>query len=204
MSVLQNNFFKKVSPFIVAFASVAVLGGCGGDRIGPEAKDDTLKGSTTQEAVFNGGPVQNHTTLSAQFLKAKETYNFEGKLSLKGDIADNVTLKIKNGKLAVDGNVGNGVKIVVDMPMASHTETKKYSGYCYGYDFMSGKYEYSYKFNNRCSKTETIIDGFLYNDSEPAVSINGTVGKDVSINTYGKVEINGKPAYNQNQFALTR
>lgn len=185
----------------VALASIfAFTAGCN-SRIGPDASTDELKGETEKAEIFLGGPMQNRTEIYASALEENESYTADGELIINGDVPNGVGLQIDNGKLQVNGSVGKNVHINVQVPVVSHTETRHYSGWCYGYDFAAGKFKYSYKFNNRCSETKEFIDGLKYNDPSPAVKITGQAGADTQITTYGKIVIGNQQTKNPNQIA---
>lgn len=177
-----------LTPFFLAAA------GCS-KEIG--SKD--LKGEVTMEQVFTGGPVQTHTRLPASLLHEGNVYTAQGKLTVMGDIPPKVRLIVRSGELVVRGDIGAEAVIEVEQPVASHTITRKYSGYCYGYDFMKGKYTYSYKFGDRCTETKTVIDGLKYDDPDPAVEVTGRIGNSVQIKTYGRIVSNGASVRNPGQ-----
>jgi hypothetical protein len=178
---------------LLAFA--AALTGCG-SQIGPNAKDASLRGETSQTQVFNGGPMGNDTHIQGSALKAGESYDATGRLTIEGSIPDKASITV-DGKLIVTGDVGNGVNITVNQPIRTHTEY--HTGYCYGYDYSSGKFEYSYKMTPRCSSTVT--DGLEYNDSEAAVNIKGHFGTNTDIRTPGPIVVQGHTLSNPNQMA---
>ncbi len=193
---MKKGLFAK-GALVLAFA--AALAGCS-SNIGPNASDASLKGETTMTEVFKGGPVGPATQLNAGALKAGGSYEASGKLTIVGNVPDNVSITVNGGKLDVQGNLGNKARIEVSEPVATHTEMQ--TGYCYGYDFASGKFEYSYKMTPRCEVTVT--DGLAYNDPAPAVNVAGGIGTDVHINTNGPIAVQGRAISNPNQMAPAR
>jgi hypothetical protein len=187
---MKNPLFRKTA-LVAAFA--AALAGCT-HQVGPDAKDAGLKGETTVEQVFDGGPRQYSTRISARALKANEAYRASGRLTIDGDVPDNVSIQVDNGKLVVNGHLGKGDKISVDQPVATHNEN--YPDFCYGYDFMKGKFAYSYKFTG-CD--HTVVDGLKYNDGEPAVTVTKSAAAGVEIRTPGVIVVNGRQWENPNQ-----
>lgn len=186
------GFFKKTG-LILAFA--AALAGCG-KTIGPKAETPDLRGETSITQVFNGGPQGNMTRISGAALQAKESYQASGKIIIEGDVPAKSSIDVDAGKLLVTGNVGDGASIHVSQPIKTHNEN--YPDFCYGYDFMAGKFKYSYKFSG-CD--HTVVDGLKYNDAEAAVEIKGNIGKDVKISTPGKIIVNGQQLANKHQMA---
>lgn len=170
----------------LACVFAGALAGCG-EKIG-EGADPGLRGTTSLSQVFNGGPLQNDTRISAHALKPKKSYHASGRLTIDGDIPEKASITVNDGKLVVNGSVGDGVSLRVSQPVKTHTEYK--TGWCYGYDYSSGHFEYSYKMTPRCS--ETVTDGLVYDDAAPAVEIKGGAGKDVTISTPGAIVINGR------------
>lgn len=179
----------------LCLAFAAALTGCGSQGIGPNASDPSLKGETTITQVFNGGGAGPATQLDAAALKTGQSYSATGQLTIKGNVPDDVSITVDNGKLVVQGSLGNKDRIEVNEPVKTHTEMS--SGYCYGYDFMSGKFEYSYKFTPSCENTVT--DGLRYKDAGPAVNVSGGIGTDVRINTNGPIVVGGATLQNPNQ-----
>lgn len=191
---MKKGLFAK-GALILAFT--AALAGCGGQQIGPGAKDPNLAGETTITQVFNGGPAGNSTHISGAALKAGESYEASGRLTIDGSIPDKAKVTVNDGKLVVNGDVGNSVRITVSQPIKTHTEY--HTGYCFGYDYASGKFEYSYKMTPRCESTVT--DGLTYNDPEAAVNIKGGIGLKTSIDTPGVIVVQGRAISNPNQMA---
>lgn len=189
---MKKGFLAK-GALVLAFA--AALTGCG-NQIGPTAKDVSLRGETTQTEVFKGGPMGNDTHISGSALKAGERYDAKGRLTIEGNVPEKASITV-DGKLIVTGDVGNGVSITVDQPVKTHTEYT--TGYCYGYDYASGKFEYSYKMTPRCE--ETVTDGLQYNDPEAAVNIKGSIGMNTDIRTHGPIVVQGRTMANPNQMA---
>jgi hypothetical protein len=174
----------------LACVFAGALAGCG-EKIG-EGADPDLRGTTSLSQVFNGGPLQSDTRISATALKEKKSYHASGKLTIDGDIPEKASITVNDGKLVINGNVGDGVKLHVSQPIKTHTEYT--TGWCYGYDYSSGRYEYSFKMTPRCS--QTVTDGLVYDDPEPAVEIKGGAGKGVTISTPGAIVVNGREINN--------
>lgn len=187
------GFFRKTG-LVLAFT--AALAGCGPSAIGPKAETPDLRGETTLAEVFNGGPRQYMTRISGAALHEKESYAASGRLEIDGDVPAHVSITVRDGKLVVNGNVGDGARIDVSQPIATHNE--RYPDFCYGYDFMAGKFKYSYKFTG-CD--HTVVDGLRYDDPDPAVSITGSAGQDVRITTPGRIVVNGRQMQNSRQLA---
>ena len=182
---MKAGVFRKMG-LVLAFA--AALAGCG-QTLGPGANTPDLQGTTTLTQVFNGGPQQLSTTIRAEALKMKESYDAKGQLVIEGSVPAGATINVESGKLLVTGDVGNGARINVSQPTTTHSES--YAGYCYSYSFR-GKFEYG--FSAFCSRT--VVDGLTYNDSAPAVTIKGTLGTDVRISTPGSITVNGREIAN--------
>ncbi|MBI1214750.1 MAG: hypothetical protein GC185_02900 [Alphaproteobacteria bacterium] len=193
---MKHSFFRK-SALVLAFAAAAGgMAGCS-NQIGPQAKTADLHGTTATEQVFNGGPQQYTTRISASALKADQSYRATGRLTIDGSVPDNVSIHVTDGKLTVNGDLGKGDRIDVSQPIATHNEN--YPDFCYGYDFMAGKFNYSYKFTG-CD--HTVVDGLKYNDSEAAVTVTGHVGADVKISTPGAVVVHGQQIGNPGQMKI--
>jgi hypothetical protein len=179
-------------PFAHAFATVAaaaLLTACDNNDIGPTADKEALKGDTQTEVVFTGGPEQPHTTLSARFLEAGKHYRVEGKLTINGDIPEKTTISVRNGELVVNGNVGAGSKLNVDVPVVTHTNSWTGPGYCYGLGF-DGKI--GFRYSAFCNHSETILDGLKYNDPDAAITVTGRAADDVKFSTHGAVSVRGR------------
>jgi len=182
----MNRFLRRA---FATVATAALLTGCGPEDIGPNAEKDELKGDIKTEQVFTGGPLQTHTTLSARFLEAGESYSAEGKLTINGDIPEKTSITVHNGELVVNGSVGHDSRLTAYVPLVQHTETSTGPGYCYGIGF-DGKY--GYKFSPMCTTTETITDGLRYDDPDPAITITGRTGDDVKLSTEGAISVRGR------------
>ncbi len=179
-------------PFARVFATVAaaaLLTACDNNDIGPTADKEALKGDTQTEVVFTGGPEQPHTTLSARFLEAGKHYRVEGKLTINGDIPEKTTISVRNGELVVNGNVGAGSKLNVDVPVVTHTDSWTGPGYCYGLGF-DGKI--GFRYSAFCNHSETVLDGLKYNDPDAAITVTGRAADDVKFSTHGAVSIRGR------------
>ena len=136
------------------------------------------------------------TRISGTALQEKGSYTAEGRLEIDGDVPAHVTISVRNGELLVEGDVGEGARLDVTQPVATHNE--RYPDFCYGYDFMAGKFKYSYKFTG-CD--HTVVDGLLYDDADPAVEVTGKTAQDVSISTNGSIVVNGQQVANSRQLA---
>lgn len=174
----------------IAFATVAaaaLLTGCDMRNydIGPTAERDELKGSVRQEQVFTGGPDQAHTTLRADFLEAGRSYRVVGALTIDGNVPEKTSITVQGGELTVNGRVGNGASLHVNVPLVTHTETSRGPGYCMKFN---GQFGYS----NFCRHTKTIVDGLQYDDPDPAIRITGTTGDNVRLSTAGAIEVRGR------------
>lgn len=179
-------------PFARVFATVAaaaLLTACDNNDIGPTADKEALKGDTQTEVVFTGGPEQPHTTLSARFLEAGKHYRVEGKLTINGDIPEKTTISVRNGELVVNGNVGAGSKLNVDVPVVTHTNSWTGPGYCYGLGF-DGKI--GFRYSAFCNHSETILDGLKYDDPDAAITVTGRAADDVKFSTHGAVSVRGR------------
>ena len=185
-------FTKRLSKIFLSVALAVSMFGCS-NRIGPNADKSELKGDVTETTIVPGGPQQNDVRLDASNLKEGESYSAEGKLTINGNIPKNVTLSVDDGKLVVNGNIGDGSNIEVNEPIVSHTEDDP--GYCYGYNTLSGDYEWHYDF----FKTKTVIDGLKYNDPDPAVQVNGSCGENVKISSNGEIVVKGQLMHNKNR-----
>lgn len=186
-----SRFFRKAA--LIAACGLALVG-CG-QNIGPNADTPQLRGETTITEVFNGAGMGQQTRIAGSALQAKESYNASGRIIIDGNVPDGAKINISSGELLVTGKVGNNVSINVGQPIATHTE--KQTGWCYGYDFASGKFEYSYKMTPRCDVT--ITDGLVYHDHDAAVEIAGGIGTNVRIYTPGRIIVSGQPMSNPNQ-----
>lgn len=181
---------RRLALAFATVAATALLTGCGKNNdIGPTAEKDELKGDIRTEVVFTGGPEQPHTTLSANFLEAGKHYRVQGKLTINGDVPEETTISVQNGELVVNGSVGAGSRLNVNVPVISHTETETGPGYCYRMGF-DGKLGWGY--SNFCRNTETIIDGLKYDDPDPAITVTGRAGEDVTYSTHGAVRVRGR------------
>jgi len=179
-------------PFARAFATVAaaaLLAGCDNNDIGPTADREELKGDIRNEVVFTGGPEQTHTTLSARFLEAGKHYRVQGKLTIDGDIPEKTSISVQNGELVVNGSVGAGSRLNVDVPVVTHTNSWTGPGYCYGLGF-DGKM--GFRFSNFCHHSETVLDGLKYNDPDAAITVTGRTAENVTFSTHGAVSVRGR------------
>lgn len=178
----MTPFFRRA---FATVATAALLTGCGPEDIGPKADKDTLKGDIQTEQVFTGGPMQMHTTLSARFLEAGESYNVEGKLTINGNIPEKTSITVHNGELVVNGSVGNESRLTAYVPIVTHQE--RYTSLCTQYNAAL-----KMTMTLPCTKYKTITDGLRYDDPDPAITITGRTGEGVSLNTKGGVNVRGR------------
>jgi hypothetical protein len=160
--------------------------------VGPSSQDPALQGTSTRQAIFPGGPLQYLTVLDASALKAGGVYSYTGKLSINGDLPENVTLNV-NGKLVVNGNVSSGDKLSVKQP--ENTRTEKHDCWAWGYGpSISQPSNQQYHYGNRDNAcTVTLPDGLKYkNDPEAAIHITGTAANNAGLYTNGgKIAVDG-------------
>ncbi|HRI77857.1 MAG TPA: hypothetical protein PLX33_12825 [Alphaproteobacteria bacterium] len=170
-----------------ATAAAALLTGCDmrNNDIGPTAERDELKGSTLQEQVFTGGPLQPHTTLSARFLKPGQRYYAQGSLTIEGDIPEKTSITVKHGELTVKGDVGKEARLDAAIPLVTHTEHWRGPGYCYRP--LKGSFGYS----AFCSHSKTIVDGMKYDDADPAIRVTGRAHETAKLSSAGAIEVRG-------------
>lgn len=194
---MSVRFLKRL-----ALIPVFMLAACQTRQvIGPAAETPDLKGVTTQTHVFEGGPLQDSTHIDAAKLHADRSYEATGELVIDGNVPDNVTIRVSGGRLTVNGALGNKDSIEVTQPLATHDVTEGSAPcYQYGYDFMSGKFEYSLKWHG-CETTKTVIDGLRYNDDAPAVNVTKGIGAGVGIDTPGRIVVAGRAVQNPGQLA---
>lgn len=182
--------------FVLASGAALLLVGCSKtEQLGPDADDGSvLHGQVTQAEVFSG--VSGHsTTISAKHLKEGYNYYASGMLIIEGNVPKETKITVTDGKLKVTGSIGEGSVLRVTQPVVTH-ESAPYSCYKYGYDFLSGKFEYSMKIN-RCR--DTVVDGLKYNDPAPAIEVQGKIAGDVVIATQGRVVVSGQERHNPQQ-----
>lgn len=183
---------SKARGLVVALTTSFLAGCLDHDNIGSSAKDPALKGVTTDELVFSGGDIRGKTVIPASALKEGWRYTSSGRLVINGDVPSNIHLSIDSGKLVVNGNLGENVSIAVNEPLLTHTEDRS-PCYRYGYDFLSQKFEFSWKYHG-CE--ETVVDGPKYDaDREPRVTIRGRVPESSHIKALGvKIESPSEPS----------
>jgi hypothetical protein len=182
MEYAMSRFFRRA---FATVATAALLTGCGPEDIGPKAEKDELKGDIKTEQVFTGGPLQTHTTLSARFLEAGESYAVEGKLTINGDIPEKTSITVHNGELVVNGSVGNESRLTAEVPLVTHRQS--YSSVCTQYNAAL-----KMTMTLPCTKYKTVIDGLRYDDPDPAITITGRTGEDVSLRTQGGINVRGR------------
>lgn len=176
-----NRAGKKLAVALSCLSFVA-LAGCGPSpqQLGNAATDPGLHGTTVSEQVFQGGPQMPHVTVNASALQSGHKYVFEGALTVKGNLPDKTIVEVDNGRLTVDGNVGNQDEIDVKMPVKTHDETSIIL-----MPMMIGKTMTMMPM----PVTNTYIDGPLYPaDHAPAVTVTGHIGDKVTVTTNGKVQ----------------
>lgn len=160
--------------------------------LGPASQDPALQGLTTRQSIFPGGPLQNLTVLEASALKPGGIYSFTGKLTINGDLPENVTLNV-DGKLVVNGNVASGDKLSVKQP--ENTRTEKYDCWNWAYGpSLSQPNNNAYHYGSRDDAcVRTIPDGLKYkNDPDPAIHIAGTAANNAGLYTNGgKIAVDG-------------
>ena len=206
-------------PRLASLLSLAILflaTGCT-TQLGAGANNAALVGTVSQERIFDGGPVQNHTRVQAASLQSGKSYAARGKLTVEGDVPPDTDITVELGKLVVTGDVGAGSKLRVNVPVVSHSEYRfcqprgpafgyGYGGYGsrgfshgvgLGYDFGPPGY-----YQRDCSAT--VVDGLLYDDSGYAVDIRGKLAGPVDIRTYGRVRVGGAVQPNPYQMSPYR
>lgn len=221
MSTVKGMRMKR----LMAVLFILSLSACApATQLGSGAAQPSLQGRVTQETIFRGGPVQDHTHVRGSDLAAGQTYSVRGMLTVDGDVPPKTTLLVQLGRLVVNGNVGDDVKLRVNVPVVSHSA---YIG-CMDDDFglgygghggyggfggfgggrhFGGGVGLGYAFGSgygRGDCTHTVVDGLLYDDDAPAVVIRGGVGNNLDIATYGRVSINGQVVRNPRALAPYR
>lgn len=160
--------------------------------LGPASQDPALQGITTRQSIFPGGPLQNLTVLDGSALKPGGIYSFTGKLTINGDLPENVILNV-DGKLVVNGNVASGDKLSVKQP--ENTRNEKYDCWNWAYGpSMSKPGDQTYHYGLRDDAcVRTIPDGLKYkNDPDPAIHIAGTAANNAGLYTNGgKIAVDG-------------
>lgn len=160
--------------------------------LGPASQDPALQGITTRQSIFPGGPLQHLTVLDGSALKAGGIYTFTGKLTINGDVPENVMLNV-DGKLVVNGNVESGAKLSVKQP--ENTRSEKYDCWNWAYGpSLSQPNNNSYHYGSRDNACERQVpDGLKYkNDPDPAIHITGTAANNAGLYTNGgKVAVDG-------------
>ena len=185
------NRVRKTMAVAATSLSLAFLAGCGqpANKIGGDARDQSLRGSTTAEQVFTGGPTNSpHTTIDGVVLRAGQRYVVDGTLTINGNVPDRTTIEVNNGRLTVTGDVGNQSRIDVQLPIITHDET------------TTMLMPMTTSCGQNCTMTtmmvmpvtNTIIDGLKYpNDTRPAVTIGGVIGTETSISSNGRTVATG-------------
>lgn len=160
--------------------------------VGPASQDPALQGISTRQAIFPGGPLQYLTVLDGSALKPGGVYHFTGKLTINGDLPENVTLNV-DGKLVVNGNVASGDQLSVKQP--ENTRTEKYDCWNWAYGpSLSQPNNNSYHYGSRDNACERQIpDGLKYkNDPDPAIHVTGTAANNAGLHTNGgKIAVDG-------------
>jgi hypothetical protein len=160
--------------------------------LGPAAQDPALQGISTRQSIFPGGPLQFLTVLDASALKPGGIYSYTGKLTINGDLPENVTLNV-DGKLVVNGNVSSGDKLSVKQPENTRTEKQDCWNWAYGPSMSKpGDQTYHYGLRNDAC-TRVVPDGLKYkNDPDPAIYIAGTAANNAGLYTNGgKITVEG-------------
>lgn len=176
---------RRLALAFATVATTALLTGCGPNDVGPAAEKDELKGDIRTEVVFTGGPEQPHTTLSANFLEAGKHYRAEGKLTINGDVPEETTISVQNGELVINGSVGAGSRLNVGVPIVTHRQS--YSSICLQYNAAL-----KMSISQPCTKYKTVVDGLKYDDPDPAITVTGRAGEDVTYSTHGAVRVRGR------------
>jgi hypothetical protein len=136
-------------------------------------------GQSSYSMVFNGAAqMQKVCKINGSDLKDNMYYNYDdGLLVIKGDVPGNTAVKVTNGKLLVDGNVGPGAKVASYVPELTHTYTTFVPIYT-GKTFVI------------VPMIHTVFDGFRYQqDNDPAMIIKGSVDQDARVSSNHGIHI---------------
>ncbi len=185
--MMKKTALLMLAPLAAAFSLTA----CGDPTrdLGPAAEDAGLRGTTTAEQVFTGGPSNTaHTTIAGDALVSGGRYRINGTLTILGNLPEDVRIDVNNGKLTVTGDVGAESRIDVQLPVLSHT------------DSVTVLMPVPMSCGQNCTTTtmlpqtsyHTVIDGFQYpDDTGPALRVDGRIGENVRIHSNGNVVASG-------------
>lgn len=156
---------------------------------------------TSYSAVFNGGPDlpvctvdtygmvadyqdtrefqdKNRYSSKQKTSKKRVIYRFdqEGLLIVNGHVPDRVSLSVPEGRMEINGDIGDGSSISATLPYETRTEF---------YTYTCGS-----KPVRTCTGTRQVFDHYRYRDDfQAAVIIRGYVGESIVSSSAGGIEI---------------
>jgi hypothetical protein len=124
MSILTPA--KKLTA-VFALAAATILSGCGPHVAvtPPDGQGHGMNGvQCTVSQVFRNTVAQKACVVDAAQLQKGTTYDFDGGLlTVRGNVADGVSIAVTNGKLYIDGDVQKGADVEARVPENWTTDT---------------------------------------------------------------------------------
>ena len=181
---------KKLKIAALPCLALVFMAGCGPapQQLGDAAKDPALHGASSVTMVYTDAAPERVLTVDGGGLKPDSRYVYDGSLVVRGNLPANTEVDVTNGKLEVTGNVGDGSRIDVRLPVLTHTE----SGMILMPMTMSCGQNCTTTYLMPMPTTNTVEDGLAHpGDTEPAVKVDGVIGNKVHVTTNGGIQAAG-------------
>jgi hypothetical protein len=179
LSSIFHRASRKIGLGLCALTLAFTMAGCGypAHELG---QDPTVPVSTMTEVMFQGAGAQAHATVDGASLQSKNAYNYTGSVTIRGDVPANTEINVEGGRLEITGNVGDGAKLTVHMPVHTHSESYTYTTF-----MMVGKVMIPMTHTG----THDVEDGLAFpQDQHAAVKVGGAIGNKVTVSANGGIE----------------
>jgi hypothetical protein len=166
----KMSLMKKFA-VVATMVAPLLLAGCGRPATSLCPENEPGIGQTSYSLVFNGAAqTQKVCTVDAGALHEQGNYTFrDGLLDIRGNVPKDAWVSVRQGKVLVEGNVGQKAYVEAQVPENTHNVT-------YYIPMKIGKAWVVMPI------THTVFDGFKYvADHDSAVLVRGTVDKDAKI-----------------------
>lgn len=171
---LSKCFNKVVMAGLLVLATT-VMGCSDTQTIGASDSKPDLSGVAVVEVLPESKASVKRIYLDGKNLKEGARYTFnEMSLTIKGNVPPKVEITGKNGQLVVTGNVGDGVKLNVQVP----EYTELFSSSCTGMMYYGNNIWMPYTYF-----CESVVETGPKPpfDQDPTIIVEGNVGKNVSL-----------------------